>query len=467
MNERPHHPSHPASVSPPAPHPHATHPTPHGAPPSSAAVDSAAQADVAFEQLKLHPNLLKGIHDLGFIRPTPIQGRAIPAVMEGRDVIGCAQTGTGKTAAFVLPILHRLMQSPGRGNVRALIIAPTRELALQSMDHLKSLSRYVSLKGVAIFGGVPMEPQIKALSQGIDIVSATPGRLLDHIYSGRIDFIDLQVLVLDEADRMLDMGFLPDIQKILSLLPPKRQNLMFSATMPQEILKLVHEILSNPVMIQIGQRTTPAVGIRQAIYPVPRHLKPDLLVELLRGQGMTSVLIFTRTKHYASRLAETLERRGFKVSVLHGDRSQSQRLRALDQFRRGRNQVMVATDIAARGIDIDDISHVINFDVPNSPEDYIHRIGRTARAEATGDAFTLADRDEEPMITDIEKMLKRTLPRVTLPNFDYKKGGPPRSGDRHGPSRHHPQQHRRPGPPPKSGSSHGPHRHGPRRPQGS
>ncbi|MBI3011788.1 MAG: DEAD/DEAH box helicase [Candidatus Omnitrophica bacterium] len=400
----------------------------------------AGTGDSTFDSLQLHPNLLKGIHDLGFIRPTPIQAQAIPAILAGRDVIGCAQTGTGKTAAFVLPILHRLLHGQSRRHVRALIVAPTRELALQSMDHLKALSRHVHLKGAAIFGGVPMEPQIKALAQGVDIISATPGRLLDHIYSGRIDFVDLGVLVLDEADRMLDMGFLPDIKKILSLLPPKRQNLLFSATMPAEILTLTHAILDHPVTIQIGQRSTPPVGIRHAVYPVPRHLKTELLLELLRGQGMTSVLVFTRTKHYASRLAQTLERRGLRVSVLHGDRSQSQRLRALEQFRRGRNQIMVATDIAARGIDIEDISHVINFDIPNTPDDYIHRIGRTARVEATGDAFTLVDRDEEPMIQAIEKTLSRTLPRVTLPNFDYKKAiahHPRDQHDRHRPRRQH------------------------------
>ncbi len=405
---------------------------------------AAVPQDTTFDELNLHPDLLRGIRDLGFIRPTPIQAQAIPPILAGRDVIGCAQTGTGKTAAFVLPILNLLLRSQTRGNVRALVVAPTRELALQSMDQLKALSRYVHLKGAAIFGGVPMEPQIKALRQGVDIISATPGRLLDHIYSGRIDFVDLQVFVLDEVDRMLDMGFLPDIQKLLSLLPAKRQNLVFSATLPPEIATLVHQILDHPVTVQIGQRSMPAVGIRHAVYPVPRHLKPDLLAELLRGQGMTSVLVFIRTKHYATRLAQTLERRGFKVSLLHGDRSQSQRLRALEQFRRGKNQIMVATDIAARGIDIEDITHVINFDMPNTPEDYIHRIGRTARAEATGDAFTLVDKEEEPMIGEIERTLKRTLPRVTLPNFDYKKAGAPKSHD---------QGHGRPHRPRRDGGS--------------
>jgi len=298
--------------------------------------------------LGLHPDLLKGIHDMGFLRPTPIQVRAIPPILAGRDVIGCAQTGTGKTAAFVLPILHRLLQGRSRGHVRALIIAPTRELALQSMEQVRALSRFVHVKGVALFGGVPMEPQIRALAQGVSVISATPGRLLDHLYSGRIDFKDLEIFVLDEVDRMLDMGFLPDIRKLISLLPPVRQNLVFSATVPAEILTLVRQILRDPVTVQIDAQPTAASGIRHAVYPVPHHLKTELLLELLRAQGTTSVLIFTRTKHFADRLARTLERRGVRVSVLHGDRSQSQRLHALEQFRRGRAQAMVATDIAAR-----------------------------------------------------------------------------------------------------------------------
>jgi len=397
-------------------------------------VQPPAQPEVMFDSLGLHPDLLRGIHDLGFIRPTPIQAGAIPPVIQGRDVIGIAQTGTGKTAAFMLPILHKLMQVPSRGHVRALVIAPTRELAMQSMDHLRDLSRYVPIKGAAIFGGVPMEPQITALAKGIDIISATPGRLLDHIYSGRIDFVDLQIFVLDEVDRMLDMGFLPDVQRIIRLLPPQRQNLVFSATLPSEIQDLVHQILRDPVTIQIGRKSSTVSGVRQALYPVPRHRKPELLMELLRGQGMNSVLIFTRTKHYADKLTQVLTRNGFKVSVMHGDRSQSQRIRAIEQFRKGRTPILVATDIAARGIDIEDISHVINFDVPNSPEDYVHRIGRTARAEATGDAFTLVDPEEESMIADIERVVNKQLPRLTLPNFDYLVGGGHGSGarDRHG-----------------------------------
>ncbi len=397
-----------------------------------------------FGSLALDPSLLKGIHDLGYLRPTPIQEQAIPAILEGRDVIGCAQTGTGKTAAFVLPILHRLLNKKSRGHVRALIVAPTRELALQSMEHIKALSRYVHLKGLAVFGGVPMQPQIQALAQGVDIISATPGRLLDHIYSGRIDFVDLEIFVLDEVDRMFDMGFQPDVRKIIHLLPRKRQNLVFSATISPEISKLVHQVLHNPLTFQIGH-SAPAVGIRHAVYRVPRHLKTDLLVQLLREQEMTSVLVFTRTKHFADRLSQSLEKRGLKVSVLHGNRSQSQRLHALEQFRRGRSQVMVATDIAARGIDIEDISHVVNFDVPHTPEDYIHRIGRTARAEATGDAFTLVAREEESFMKDIEKALNRTLPNVMLPNFDYKKPSPAGSGghgSQHGRRSNH-RQHSR------------------------
>lgn len=398
--------------------------------------------EITFESLKLDPNILKGIRDLGFIRPTPIQAKAIPPVLEGRDLIGCAQTGTGKTAAFVLPILHKLLQGKSTRNVRALIISPTREIAVQSIDHLNALSKHVRLHGAAIYGGVPIQPQIRALLHGLDIISATPGRLLDHIWSARISFSDLQILVLDEVDRMLDMGFLPDIKKIVSLLPSKRQNLVFSATMPPEILKLVHEILADPVTVQIGQRSSAAVGIRHAVYPVPRHLKTDLLDELLRGEGMTSAIVFTRTKRVADKLTGKLKMRGFKVSVLHGDRSQNQRVQALDNFRQGYSQVLVATDIAARGIDIEDISHVINFDIPHTPEDYVHRIGRTGRVDATGDAFSLMDKSEEELIKDIERILKMALPRVTLPNFDYKKPAPPKSFHSY-PSHHRGYDHRR------------------------
>jgi ATP-dependent RNA helicase RhlE len=404
---------------------------------------TTASQETTFDSLKLHPNLLKGIHHMGFLKPTPIQAQAIPAILEGRDVIGLAQTGTGKTAAFVLPILHKLLQAPGRKPPRALIIAPTRELALQSMEHLKSLSRFVHLKGTAIFGGVSFQPQISAIQNGLDVLSATPGRLLDHVEAGRLKLSEVEMFVLDEVDQMLDMGFLPAIQKILKLLPPKKQNLVFSATLSAEMSALAHKILVNPVTVQVGQRSSVAAGIRHAVYPVPRHLKTDLLVEILRGQGMTSVLVFTRTKRNADRLGHKLEKKGFTVSVIHGDRNQNQRLRALDEFRRGRSQVMVATDVAARGIDVDDISHVVNLDVPETPETYVHRIGRTARGDATGDAFTLVDREEEPLIRDIERILKQALPRVTLPDFDYKK--PPAEGATHATQRGHRPPQGRPG----------------------
>lgn len=393
--------------------------------------------EVLFDSFGLDPRILKGIHDLGFIRPTPIQIKAIPAILSGRDLIGCAQTGTGKTAAFVLPIIHKLLQTKSTRNVRALIVSPTREIAVQSIDHLNALSRHLKLNGAAIYGGVPIQPQIRSLLHGVDIISATPGRLLDHVWSARISFVDLQILVLDEVDRMLDMGFLPDVKKIISFLPPKRQNLVFSATMPPDILKLVNSILVDPAMIQIGQRSSVAVGIRHAVYPVPRHLKTDLLDELLRMEGTTSALVFTRTKRVADKLTRTLKARGFKVSVLHGDRSQSQRVQALDHFRQGYSQVLVATDIAARGIDIDDISHVINYDIPIVPEDYVHRIGRTGRADATGDAFSLMDKSEEWMVKDIERIVKQSLPRVTLPNFDYKKAAPPKPASSFQSHHHH------------------------------
>lgn len=382
---------------------------------------------MSFDSLNLHPNLLKGIHDLGYIRPTPVQQEAIPAIMQGRDVIASAQTGTGKTAAFVLPILHKLLlDMTKKKGMRALIISPTRELALQSIDQVKNLSRYVHLRGHSVFGGVPMSPQTRALQQGVEIISATPGRLLDHVYQGHMDFADLEVFVLDEADRMMDMGFLPDIRKIISFLPPKRQNLIFSATMPEEIMKLAHTMCHNPITVKIGTQSTTPVGIRHAIYPVAHDQKTELLMRLVaeHGNAMSSVIVFTKTKSRADRLFISLERAGIKTSVIHGDKSQNQRIASLDRFKFGRSQVLVATDVAARGIDVKNVSHVINFDVPESPEDYIHRIGRTARAEATGDAFSLVSPDEEESIRDIERVLNERLPRVILPDFNYRKGAP-------------------------------------------
>lgn len=413
---------------------------------------------MTFEDLKLHPDILKGIRHIGFETPTPIQEQAIPAVLSGRDVIASAQTGSGKTAAFVLPILHRLLSTPRtKPGIRTLILSPTRELALQSTDHLKKLSSYVPLRGEAIFGGVPMAPQIAAMKQGLDIVSATPGRLLDHTYEGRIDYGAIEVFVLDEADRMMDMGFFPDVKRILSFLPPKRQNLIFSATIPDEVMELTKQICEDPVIVRVGGTTAkPPSTITQKLYPVSREQKSELLLRILRdGSHDWSVIIFTRTKLGADKLWKTLERAGIRTSLIHGDRSQSQRLHAIDYFRQGRTQVLVATDVAARGIDIQDVSHVVNYDVPEVPEDYIHRIGRTARAGESGDALTLVSPDEEELVTQIEKAVKQTLERVKLPDFHYRAGGPPhRAPHGHGHGRGEQPRHRHPrghGGPPRHG----------------
>ncbi|HXG60395.1 MAG TPA: DEAD/DEAH box helicase [Planctomycetota bacterium] len=380
---------------------------------------SEPEATVAFETLGLHPSLLRAVKELGFEHPTPIQAKAIPPILQGRDLVGCAQTGTGKTAAFLLPVLHRLLEGP-RGGTRVLVLEPTRELAAQVETHFRDLARHVSLRAATVYGGVAFGPQTQALRGGADVIVATPGRLLDHMGRGHARFDRLQVLVLDEADRMLDMGFLPDLRRIVAKLPRNRQTLLFSATMPPEILGLVHEVLRDPVSVDVvGRRPAPAAGITHAVYPVAQSHKTALLTRLLREPGMNMVLVFTRTKHRAERLADALQVRGFEVARMHGNRSQGQRESALASFREGEVQVLVATDIAARGLDIEAISHVINYDVPATPEDYVHRVGRTGRAQAVGDAFTLVAPEEEPAMRDIEKALGRTLPRVTLPDFDY------------------------------------------------
>jgi len=354
---------------------------------------------------------------MGFTRPTPVQAEAIPAILEGKDLIASAQTGTGKTAAFLLPIFNRLMQE-GRGKTRVLVLVPTRELAAQVEEDVRELGVHTGLRSAAVYGGVGMNPQEQALRSGVDIIAATPGRLLDHMNRGYASFQHLKVLVLDEADRMLDMGFLPDIRRILEKLPQKRQTLLFSATMPNEILSLAHGILHHPVRIEVG-RIKPAVGITQAIYPVPRHLKSKLLVHIFREIQMTSALVFTRTKIGADKLINHLKHHNIRADVMHGDRSQRERQQALENFKKGRCQILVATEIASRGIDIEGISHVVNYDVPESSEAYIHRIGRTARAEMTGDAFTLAAAEDEEFIRIIEKSIGKQLPRITFPNFDY------------------------------------------------
>jgi ATP-dependent RNA helicase RhlE len=373
---------------------------------------------VPFTQLGLHPSLIKGIKELGFVRPTAIQSEAIPPAMEGRDVIATAQTGSGKTAAFLLPIVHRLIDKPRR-TTRALVLAPTRELAAQIVEDLNALAVHTPITGAPVFGGVGMGPQEHAFRSGVDIIVATPGRLMDHMRSGYARLNHLEVLVLDEADRMLDMGFLPEIRRILTHLPARRQTLFFSATMPPPIAALAREMLRTPVTIQTQRQSAPASGITQAVYPVAQELKPLLAVHLLTRGTMTQALIFTRTKHRANRLADFLVRSGIKTERIHGNRSQAQRTAALAGFRNGTYPVLVATDIAARGIDVEALGHVVNFDVPMAPEDYIHRVGRTGRAEMTGEAFTFVSPQEEPDLRGIERVLGRRLPRVTVPDFDY------------------------------------------------
>lgn len=374
-----------------------------------------------FTQFKLHPDLLRGVKDLGFQRPTPIQADAIPPALEGRDLLACAPTGSGKTAAFLLPILNGLMHKPrGRpGTTRALVLTPTRELAAQILEDLEELSVHTPVTGAAVYGGVGMGPQEHALRSGVDVIVGTPGRLLDHFRRPYAKLNGLEYLVLDEADRMLDMGFLPDIRRVLRHIPAKRQTLFFSATIPEPIVKLSHEMLHNPVMINLERRAAPAVGITQAVYPVPAHLKPALLLALFNKGDVDEALVFTRTKHRADRLAKHLAHHKISVERIHGNRSQAQRTAALAGFKSGRYRVLVATDIAARGIDVTALGHVINFDVPGVPEDYIHRVGRTARAELTGSAFTLAAPEDEGSIRAIERAINKRLPRVTVPDFDY------------------------------------------------
>jgi ATP-dependent RNA helicase RhlE len=373
---------------------------------------------VPFSKFQLHPDLLRGVKDLGFTRPTPIQDQAIPPAAAGKDLLACAMTGSGKTAAFVLPILHRLM-GKSRRTTRALVLTPTRELAAQINEHLQELAVHTSVTGAAVFGGVGMGPQEHAFRSGVDVIVATPGRLLDHFRFPYARLDHLEILVLDEADRMLDMGFLPDIRKVLRQIPSRRQTLFFSATMPSAIASLAHEMLKQPVTINLERKSAPAVGITQAVYPVARELKSSLLVELLKRDIVSEAIVFTRTKHRANRLADFLERAGVGAARIHGNRSQGQRTQALEGFKAGRHRVLVATDIVARGIDIEDLSHVINFDVPADPDAYIHRVGRTARADATGDAFTFVSPDESSDLAAIERAIGKSLPRVTLPGFDY------------------------------------------------
>jgi ATP-dependent RNA helicase RhlE len=366
----------------------------------------------------LHPTLVRGVDKLGFKRPSPIQSEAIPPALEGRDLLACAATGSGKTAAFLLPILHQLVDRP-RGTTRALVLAPTRELACQIRDDLNALAQFTGLKSAVVHGGVAMGPQQTAFRRGADVIIATPGRLLDHFQYHYAALSGLEYLVLDEADRMLDMGFLPDIRRVLRHVPKPKQIFFFSATMPAPIEKLTREILQEPAKITLQRKAAPAEGVSHAAYPVLANQRGALLVELLRRGHIDDALVFTRTKHRADRLARLLNRNGLFAERIHGNRSQPQRTKALAGFKSGKFRVLVATDIAARGIDVEALGHVVNFDVPAAPDDYIHRVGRTARAEATGEALTLVMPESEADLAGIERALGLTIPRIRLEGFAY------------------------------------------------
>ncbi len=391
---------------------------------------------MSFDLLKINPHIRENIRKLGFDVPTPIQRKAIPVILEGHDVIGLAQTGTGKTAAFGIPVLHRLMSGPRR-QLRVLIIGPTRELAEQTFKSMTDLGAHTNLRCVTIYGGVSMRPQMAGLQHGAEIAIACPGRLLDHIRQGTINLSHVECLVLDEADRMFDMGFMPDIRKIMQKLPAQRQTLLFSATMPDAIRKLAHEILRSPVTLQIAH-SKPAESVSHALFPVPQHLKTALLLAILDRTDRESVLVFTRTKQRAKRLAKSLTQAGHSATCIQGNLSQRQRQTAMEGFRSGKFQILVATDIASRGIDVSTISHVINFDMPNCVDDYTHRIGRTGRAAKTGDAFTFLTSEDEDMVRGIERVLGSKIERRKLEGFDY--GAKP-APSHHGAQGHHAPHH--------------------------
>jgi ATP-dependent RNA helicase RhlE len=376
-----------------------------------------ATVATSFAELMLAPELMRAIDDAGYTTPTPIQSRAIPLILNGRDIMGLAQTGTGKTAAFTLPIVQRLLGGPRRA--RALILTPTRELAVQVKESFARYAIHSGLEIAVVYGGVPLGPQETALRDGVDVIVATPGRLLDHMERQNVAFDDLEVLVLDEADRMLDMGFAPQLNRIVAEIPKYRQTLLFSATMAPEVEALARKYLRKPIVVQVGLRTQAASTVTHAVYPVPRDRKSELLVELLRQKELDSVLVFTRTKHGADKVVRKLDAEGISSLAMHSEKSQGQRTDALDQFKKGTIRVLVATDIAQRGLDIAGISHVINYDVPAQAEDYVHRIGRTGRAAATGDAFTFMAADEISMVRLIERTLGQPIPRISVPGYDF------------------------------------------------
>ena len=382
---------------------------------------------MSFSSLGLSDAIVRAVTEQGYTAPTPIQSQAIPAVLNGGDLLAGAQTGTGKTAGFTLPILHRLSNDAvgaAQRNktapraIRALVLTPTRELAAQVEESVRLYGKYTNLNSAVIFGGVGINPQIKLLKHGVDILVATPGRLLDHAGQGTVDLSKIEILILDEADRMLDMGFIHDIRKVLALLPPKRQNLLFSATFSDDIKALADRLLNNPQSIEVARRNSTVEVIAQKIHPVDRDKKHPMLAHLIKSNNWHQVLVFTRTKHGANKLVEQLGKDGIGAMAIHGNKSQSARTKALSEFKDGSLQVLVATDIAARGIDIDQLPHVVNYDLPNVPEDYVHRIGRTGRAGATGEAVSLVCVDEHQMLKDIEKLIKQTLPRAVIPGFE-------------------------------------------------
>jgi ATP-dependent RNA helicase RhlE len=380
---------------------------------------------IGFTDLGLRPELLKAVEDAGYTSPTPIQQQAIPIALEGRDLIGLAQTGTGKTAGFTLPILERLLEEgyghtrTGSHRVRVLVLTPTRELCIQVEESFQKYGRHTSIKVAPVYGGVSIEPQSKLLRKGVDVIVATPGRLIDHMERQNVVFDDLEVLVLDEADRMLDMGFAPQLNRIVKEVPRFRQTLLFSATMPPEVEALARKYLRKPIVVQVGRRSSAASTVTHAVYPVPRDKKTELLAELLKREGMDSVLIFSRTKHGADKVVRHLTSKGISATAMHADKSQNERTRALEDFKQGKVRVLVATDIAQRGLDVSGISHVINYDVPQQAEDYVHRIGRTGRAASTGDAFTFMAADEIAMVRAIERVIGEPIPRISVPGFDF------------------------------------------------
>ena len=380
--------------------------------------EPAADADLGtFEDLGLHATVLQAVRDAGYETPTPIQAQAIPLIMKGRDVMGLAQTGTGKTAAFTLPIVDRLIDGPRR--TRVLVLTPTRELCVQVEESVQKYARHAELNVLSVYGGVPLDPQEKALRAGVDIVVATPGRLIDHLERQNVVFDDLEVLVLDEADRMLDMGFAPQINRIVADVPSYRQTLLFSATMPPEVEALARKYLRKPIVVQVGRRSSAASTVTHAVYPVPRDRKSALLAELLKAEALDSVLVFTRTKHGADRVVRHLEKEQIEATAMHADKTQPQRTRALQDFKSGKVRVLVATDIAQRGLDISGITHVVNYDVPQQAEDYVHRIGRTGRAAKEGDAFTFMSPDEIAMVRQIERVIGQPIPRISVPGYDF------------------------------------------------